>query len=640
MTVRACLIVNPVAGRGLAARLLPRVARAFAARGITDVRPTVAPGDEARQVRAALDDGCDTIAVLGGDGTWSKAAAELARHGAPARLALIAAGTGNDFVKNLPEPSRDADAMARLVAGDAEERRIDMAAVDGELFLNVAGFAFDVAVLARTERMRWMRGAARRSTPWPRSRSCSPTAGWTWRSTASRVRRAICCWPSPTGPTSAARFTWRPARGWTTGCSMRSRLPTSERWLGRRSWRAPPTARTSAIPGSQRGAPPRSPCAFPPRRSTRPTASCGARRRPSYAWRAVRECCACSCRRAESACSGRRRRPWAFAPISPNALPAGVPRLQLSRMSKQPFTVGVIQDAAAADPRAALAGATARIREAAARGAQIICLKELFHAPYFCKAERPERFDLAEPIPGPTTGALQTLARELAVAIVVPLFEKQAPGVYRNSAAVIDADGTLLGAYRKMHIPDDPLYLEKYYFTPGDGTPDAALDARVAVQAAGFKVWKTRYANVGVLICWDQWYPEAARITALLGADVLVYPTAIGWHPAEKAEFGAAQVDAWRTAQRAHAVANGVYVAAANRVGFEAEPGTPGLEFFGHSFICDPFGRLVADAGTDPAVLIATCDPTLIEETRRNWPFLRDRRIDAYAPILQRYLGS
>ena len=309
-------------------------------------------------------------------------------------------------------------------------------------------------------------------------------------------------------------------------------------------------------------------------------------------------------------------------------------------MSRQPFTVGIIQDAAVADPKAALTAATARVRDAAARGAQIICLKELFNAPYFCKVEHVERFDIAEPIPGPTTDAMQRLARELAVVIVVPLFEKQAPGVYRNSAAVIDADGSLLGVYRKMHIPDDPLYLEKYYFTPGDGTPDATLDARVAAQATGFKVWKTRYANVGVLICWDQWYPEAARITALLGADVLFYPTAIGWHPAEKAEFGATQVDAWRTAQRAHAIANGVYVASPNRVGFEAEPGTAGLEFFGHSFISDPFGRLVADAGTDPAVLIATCDPTLIEETRRNWPFLRDRRIDAYAPILQRYLGS
>ncbi len=309
-------------------------------------------------------------------------------------------------------------------------------------------------------------------------------------------------------------------------------------------------------------------------------------------------------------------------------------------MSKAPFTVGIIQDAATADAPASVAATVTRVREAAARGAQIVCLKELFNAPYFCKVEHAERFDLAEPIPGPTTAAMQQLARELEIVLIVPLFEKQAPGVYRNSAAVIDADGALLGVYRKMHIPDDPLFLEKYYFTPGDGTPDATLDARVVAQAAGFKVWKTRYADIGVLICWDQWYPEAARITALLGADIIFYPTAIGWHPAEKAQYGAAQVDAWRTAQRAHAIANGVFVAAPNRVGFEAEPGTGGLEFFGHSFVSDPFGRLIADAGSDPEVLVATCDPRLIEDTRRNWPFLRDRRIDAYAPILSRYLGA
>ena len=309
-------------------------------------------------------------------------------------------------------------------------------------------------------------------------------------------------------------------------------------------------------------------------------------------------------------------------------------------MSAEPFTVGIIQDAATPDAAASVAATVARIRDAARHGAQIVCLKELFNAPYFCKIEHAGRFDLAEPIPGPTTNAMQRLARELEIVLIVPLFERQGPGVYRNSAAVIDADGTLLGVYRKMHIPDDPLFLEKYYFTPGDGAPDPRLSAERVAQATGFKVWKTRYANVGVLICWDQWYPEAARITALLGADVLFYPTAIGWHPAEKAEFGEAQVDAWRTAQRAHAIANGVYVASPNRVGFEAEPGTDGLEFFGHSFISDPFGRLIADAGTGPEVLIATCDPRLIEDTRRNWPFLRDRRIDAYAPILQRYLGA
>ncbi|HWH52520.1 MAG TPA: carbon-nitrogen hydrolase [Gemmatimonadaceae bacterium] len=311
-------------------------------------------------------------------------------------------------------------------------------------------------------------------------------------------------------------------------------------------------------------------------------------------------------------------------------------------MTSAPFTIGIIQDSASDDAAATVAAAEARVRQAAARGAQIICLEELFNAPYFCKAQQCERFDIAEPIPGPTTERMQRLARELGVVLIVPLFERQASGVYRNSAAVIDADGSLLGVYRKMHIPDDPLFYEKYYFTPGDAAADERIDAigNVAKQASGFRVWKTKYANIGVLICWDQWYPEAARITALLGADVLFYPTAIGWHPREKAEFGEAQVDAWRTAQRAHAIANGVFVASPNRVGHEQEPGTDGIEFFGHSFIADPFGRVIAEAGTEPAILIARCDPRLIEDTRRNWPFLRDRRIDAYAPILSRYLGA
>ena len=222
--------------------------------------------------------------------------------------------------------------------------------------------------------------------------------------------------------------------------------------------------------------------------------------------------------------------------------------------------------------------------------------------------------------------------------LIVPLFERQAAGVYRNSAAVIDADGSLLGVYRKMHIPDDPLFYEKYYFTPGD-TATAGSGAAVR-EARGFKIWKTRYATIGVLICWDQWYPEAARITSLLGAQILFYPTAIGWHPDEKDEWGGAQVDAWRTTQRAHAIANGVFVAAPNRVGHEDEPGTNGITFFGRSFICDPFGRYLAEAGEGEEILIARCDPALIEEVRRNWPFLRDRRIDAYDPILTRYIGS
>ncbi len=313
-------------------------------------------------------------------------------------------------------------------------------------------------------------------------------------------------------------------------------------------------------------------------------------------------------------------------------------------MTNRPFTVGIIQDAASADMRATVDASIERIREAAALGAQIICLKELFNAPYFCKSQQCDRFDLAEPIPGPTTARMQNVAKELDVVLIVPLFEKPAPGVYRNSAAIIDADGSLLGVYRKMHIPDDPMFNEKYYFAPGDAAHDDRIDTigEIAKQASGFRVWRTKYANIGVLICWDQWYPEAARITSLLGADILFYPTAIGWHPAEKEEFGAAQVDAWRTIQRSHAIANGVFVASPNRVGHEDdEPGTRGLEFFGHSFIADPFGRILADApNTDETILIAECDPKLIEETRRNWPFLRDRRIDAYAPILSRYLGA
>ena len=290
------------------------------------------------------------------------------------------------------------------------------------------------------------------------------------------------------------------------------------------------------------------------------------------------------------------------------------------------FTIGLIQDHADGNGAANLARAERLVRDAAQRGAQIICLKELFNAPYFCKSQRSERFDLAEPIPGATTAAMARLARELAVVLIVPMFERQAPGVYRNTAVVIDADGSVLGVYRKMHIPDDPLFNEKYYFTPGD--------------APGFQVWKTRYATIGVLICWDQWYPEAARITSLLGAQVLFYPTAIGWHPSEQAEWGEPQVDARRTIQRSHAIANGVYVAVPNRVGHEDEPGTDGLTFFGRSFVADPFGRYLAEAGGDEAILIAQCDPALIETVRRNWPFLRDRRIDAYGPILQRYLGQ
>ncbi len=307
-------------------------------------------------------------------------------------------------------------------------------------------------------------------------------------------------------------------------------------------------------------------------------------------------------------------------------------------MSRRPVSVGLIQETASDDRAANLARTITRVREAAARGAQIIAMQELFNAPYFCKSLKLDRFDLAEPIAGDTVHALQAVAKELAVVLVVPIYERQAAGLYRNSACVIDADGALLGTYRKMHIPHDPLFEEKYYFAPGDVGADLRTDRHPGIN--GFRMWRTKYADIGVLICWDQWFPEGARITSLLGAEILFYPTAIGWHPAEKSTFGTPQVDAWRTMQRSHAIANGVFVASPNRVGFEAEAGTDGIEFFGQSFIADPFGRYLAEAGTDPAVLVAECDLNLIEETRRNWPFLRDRRIDAYGPILQRWLGE
>ncbi len=309
-------------------------------------------------------------------------------------------------------------------------------------------------------------------------------------------------------------------------------------------------------------------------------------------------------------------------------------------MPNAPFTVGLVQEfAGSRDIAANLERAIVGVRRAHERGAQIVCLQELFNAPYFCKSLDINWFDLAEPIPGPTTARMQALARELSVVLIVPIYERQAAGLYRNSAAVIDADGALLGVYRKMHIPHDPMFEEKYYFTPGDAADTALRDPNLSRDSGGFRVWTTRYGTIGVLICWDQWYPEAARITALLGADVLFYPTAIGWHPAEKETFGQDQVTAWRTIQRSHAIANGVFVASPNRVGFEDHVGTRGLEFFGHSVIFDPFGRILTEATTEPDVLVATCDPALIEETRRNWPFLRDRRVDAYGGLTSRYLG-
>jgi N-carbamoylputrescine amidase len=295
----------------------------------------------------------------------------------------------------------------------------------------------------------------------------------------------------------------------------------------------------------------------------------------------------------------------------------------MSPSQNSKFRVGLVQMACATDPGENLAKAEWRIREAAARGAQILCLQELFRSQYFCREENAALFALAEPVPGPSTRALSKLAAELKVVLIAPVFERRGPGVHHNSAVIIDADGAILGLYRKMHIPDDPLYFEKFYFTPGD---------------LGFTNFDTRYGRIGVLVCWDQWYPEGARLSSLGGASILFYPTAIGWHPSEKQQHGAAQLDAWRTIQRSHAIANGIYVAAVNRVGYEGPPDN-GLEFWGASFVSDPFGQVIAEASqTEEEILVVECDTKRIDEVRHNWPFLRDRRIDAYSPILQRWL--
>jgi N-carbamoylputrescine amidase len=286
--------------------------------------------------------------------------------------------------------------------------------------------------------------------------------------------------------------------------------------------------------------------------------------------------------------------------------------------------IGLIQMRCSINPSDNLIKAEGLVREAADKGAQIICLQEIFTTQYFCQVEDYQYFRLAEPIPGPSTERLSQVARELEVVIVAPLFEKRAAGLYHNTAAIIDADGCYLGKYRKMHIPDDPLFYEKFYFTPGD---------------LGFKSWETRYAKIGVLVCWDQWYPEGARLTAMSGAQILFYPTAIGWHPSEKKEFGARQHSSWETIQRSHAIANGCYVAAPNRVGFEAPDGGPGIEFWGQSFVADPSGQIVAKASLDQEeVLIADVDLDLLDQQRTHWPFLRDRRIDAYGDLTRRYL--
>jgi N-carbamoylputrescine amidase len=299
-------------------------------------------------------------------------------------------------------------------------------------------------------------------------------------------------------------------------------------------------------------------------------------------------------------------------------------------LAQEIFRVGLVQLSCGPDPDENLNKAAVRVREAARNGAQVVCLPELFRTQYFCQREDAALFDLAEPIPGPTTEKLSAVAREQKVVVIASIFEKRARGLYHNTAAIIDTDGSIKGIYRKMHIPDDPLYYEKYYFTPGD---------------LGFKAFDTQFGRLGTLVCWDQWYPEGARLTALQGAHVIFYPTAIGWHPAEKQQYGAAQHDAWRTIQRAHAIANGVFVAVVNRVGHETgnirgnDVKGAGLEFWGGSFLCDPFGRVLTEASHDKEeILCAEVDLDSIDETRRNWPFLRDRRVDSYAPISHRFI--
>ncbi len=284
--------------------------------------------------------------------------------------------------------------------------------------------------------------------------------------------------------------------------------------------------------------------------------------------------------------------------------------------------LGLVQTACTPDPAENLAHTLAQVEQTARDGAQIICTQELFRSQYFCQAEDYANFALAEPVPGPSTAAFQEAAHRLKVVLIASLFEKRAPGVYHNTAAVIDADGSLLGVYRKMHIPDDPAYYEKFYFTPGD---------------LGFRAWRTRYGRIGVLVCWDQWYPEAARLTVMSGAQILFYPTAIGWHPSEKSEHGTNQHGAWETIQRGHAIANGCYVAVVNRVGLEKPYGGEGLEFWGQSFVAGTQGQILGKAAADrPENLIVSVDLAAIETTRTHWPFLRDRRIDAYGELTRR----
>ena len=295
----------------------------------------------------------------------------------------------------------------------------------------------------------------------------------------------------------------------------------------------------------------------------------------------------------------------------------------MKRLSASAVTIGLLQTAPSADPGTNLRETLALAEHAARRGAQILCTQELFRSQYFCQTEDHQHFKLAETIPGPSTDAFGKLAKKHKAVVIASLFEKRAAGVYHNTAAVIDADGSLLGIYRKMHIPDDPLYYEKFYFTPGD---------------LGFKAWQTRYAQIGVLICWDQWYPEAARVTALQGAQILFYPTAIGWHPGEKKKYGAGQHQAWETIQRSHAIANGCYVAAPNRVGHEKLAGR-GIQFWGQSFVAGTSGEILARAGAQKEeVLVVPVDLAQVDRTRTHWPFLRDRRIDAYGDLTRRFV--
>ena len=291
----------------------------------------------------------------------------------------------------------------------------------------------------------------------------------------------------------------------------------------------------------------------------------------------------------------------------------------------QQVTLGLIQAKANCDPAINLSETLAKVERAARDGANIVCTQELFATEYFCQSEDHENFRLAETIPGPTTKAFQRLAKRFEIVVIISLFEKRGSGVYHNSAAIIDADGSLLGIYRKMHIPDDPLYYEKFYFTPGD---------------LGFRSWKTRFGKIGVLICWDQWYPEAARLTAMRGAEILFYPTAIGWHPSEKEQYGEQQRNAWETIQRSHAVANGCYVASVNRVGHETPIGGDGIEFWGNSFIAGTSGEILSQAGLYETVLLQKVDLCKVDATRTHWPFLRDRRIDAYGEITKRLLDE